>query len=198
MLTQFSDEFEAIYCQRRTDRLHFVRPSIHTPSHMPYETARVGPGIIYSQWTLERTIGNLGEEIKQHSDPFANLSQRALRRCQVNALKAMIPDLEPPENPLPRGSLDLGDGYVLLTATDNASREVDEFEGAAIRAYLVSAGHPPSALWKPVVTRWSRVRLPNGQVARSAWKEKLKPIEKLRCARNIKVCNVKLVSGLFL
>lgn len=108
----------------------------------------------------------------------------------------MIPDLEPPENPLPRGSLDLGNGYVLLTATDNASREVDEFEGAAIRAYLVGAGHPPSALWQPAVTRWSRVRLPNGQVARSAWKETLKPIEKLRCARNVKVSNLKLVSGL--
>ncbi|KAJ7789224.1 hypothetical protein B0H14DRAFT_2627433 [Mycena olivaceomarginata] len=137
MLTEFSDDFEALYCQRRADRLHFVRPSIHTPSHMPFETARVGPGIIYSQWTLERTIGNLGEEIQQHSDPFANLCLRGLRRCQVNALKAMIPDLEPPENPLPRGSFDLGGGYVLLTATDNAARDVDEFEGAAIRQYLI-------------------------------------------------------------
>lgn len=28
----------------------------------------------------------------------------------------------------------------------------------------------------------------NGQVARSAWKEKLKPLEKLRTARNVEVC----------
>lgn len=187
ILTQFSDGFEDLYCQRRADRLHFVRPSIHTPSHMPFETARVGPGIIYSQWTLERTIGNLGEEIKQHSNAYANLSQRALRRCEVNALKAMIPDLEPPENPPPRGSLDLGGGSFLLTAMDNASREVDSFEGAALRAYLVAAGQPPSDLWAPTVTRWSRVRLPNGQIARSNWKEDLKPISKLRCARNVQV-----------
>ncbi|KAJ7088158.1 hypothetical protein C8R44DRAFT_751990 [Mycena epipterygia] len=49
-IMEFSDEFETIYCQRREDRLHFVRPSIHTPSHVASETAhRVGPGIIYSQ-----------------------------------------------------------------------------------------------------------------------------------------------------
>lgn len=28
----------------------------------------------------------------------------------------------------------------------------------------------------------------NGQVARSAWKEKLKPLEKLRTARNVEAC----------
>jgi hypothetical protein len=76
MLTKFSNEFEEIYCQHRTDRLHFVRPSIHTPSHMPPEVEQVGPGIIYAQWGIERSIGNLGEEIKQHSNLFSNLAQQ--------------------------------------------------------------------------------------------------------------------------
>ncbi|KAJ7041114.1 hypothetical protein C8F04DRAFT_1303728 [Mycena alexandri] len=193
LLTTFSDDFETHYCQRRVDRLHFVRPSIHTPSHMPGETARVGPGIISSQWTLERTIGNLGEEIKQHSNAFANLTERALRRCQVNALKVMIPDLEPPENPLPRGSCDLGGDYVLLTAMDNIARPVSTLEAVAFRRYLASLGQNKDADWVPHVTRWSRVRLPNGQVARSRWKEINKPLEKLRMARNIKVlCNGKI------
>ncbi|KAJ6550878.1 hypothetical protein DFH09DRAFT_892146, partial [Mycena vulgaris] len=31
--------------------------------------------------------------------------------------------------------------------------------------------------------RWARLRLPNGQIARSAWKEMLKPPDKLRRAR---------------
>ncbi|KAJ6540106.1 hypothetical protein B0H10DRAFT_2138558, partial [Mycena sp. CBHHK59/15] len=44
--------------------------------------------------------------------------------------------------------------------------------------------------WVPYVTRRSRVRLPNGQVARSRWKETKKPLEKLRSSRNVKVdCN---------
>ena len=41
--------------------------------------------------------------------------------------------------------------------------------------------------WCPKVTRWARLRLPNGQVARSRWKESLKPLQKLRTARNVKV-----------
>jgi hypothetical protein len=187
LLTEFSDEYEALYYQRRSDRLHFVRPSIHTPSHMAPETARVGPSIIYSQWALERTIGNLGEEIKQHSNAFMNLAHRALRHCQINALKAMIPDLEPPENPFPHGSVDVGEGYVLLTATDTTSRPVNEAEGDAIKEYLLKSGQNYPEDWLPSVTRWSRVCLPNGQVARSAWKENIKPIEQLRCARNVKV-----------
>lgn len=39
-LTEFSDEFEELYYQRRADRIHFVRPSIHAPSHLAAETER--------------------------------------------------------------------------------------------------------------------------------------------------------------
>ncbi|KAJ7783928.1 hypothetical protein DFH07DRAFT_727206 [Mycena maculata] len=70
---------------------------------------------------------------------------------------------------------------------DSAAREVDEFEALAIRAYLSDAGQVLSETWTPFVTRWSRVRLPNGQIGRSKWKESLKPIERLRCSRNVKV-----------
>jgi hypothetical protein len=63
-------------------------------------------------------IGNLGEEIKQHSNPFANLSQHGIRHARVNALKAMIPDLEQSKatEDLPRGAINLGNGYILLCA----------------------------------------------------------------------------------
>ena len=71
---------------------------------------------------MEQTIGNLGQEIRQPSNPFANLSQRALQRCQVNALKAMIPDLEKSAPTVPQGGKDLSGGYILLRAKDRASR----------------------------------------------------------------------------
>ncbi len=67
---------------------------------------------------MERTIGNLGEEIRQPSNPFANLSQRGLLRCQVNALTAMVPALKPPNCDLPRGAMNIGDKYILLRARD--------------------------------------------------------------------------------
>jgi hypothetical protein len=183
-LIEFSDEFETLYVQRREDRIHFVRPCIHTLSHLAPETARVGPNIICSQWVMERHIGNLGEEIKQHSNVFANLAQRGLRRCKINALKAMIPNLEPPENPVPRGAKILSNGYILLRAMDNAARQVTLHETNAIKKYKEGLGDDSDV---PPITKWARLKLPNGQIARSAWKETLKSLENLRTARNVQV-----------
>ena len=67
---------------------------------------------------MECTIGILGEEIKQPSNPFANLSQSGSCHLQVNALKAMILDLEANMDRLPQNSNDIGDRYVLLRARD--------------------------------------------------------------------------------
>jgi hypothetical protein len=193
-LTEFSDEFELLYVQRRSDRIHFVRPAIHTLAHCAPEIFRIGPGIISSQWVMERTIGNLGEEVKLHSNPFANLAQRALRRCRVNALKALIPDLEPPENPLPRNARDQGGGYIFLRARDNVARPVTDIEGLAIRKYRESMNETLPANWEALVVRWARLRLPNGQIARSAWKETNKKEENLRVSRNVQV-NPRIFNG---
>ena len=190
-LVEFAHEFEVLYYQRRTDRLHFVRQSIHALTHLAEEALRLGPLICTSQWTMERTIGSLGMEIRCHVNPYANLSQRALQRCQVNMLKAMIPDLEGPDNSIPRGTKDLGDGYILLRARDRTARQVDVAESQALRRYLQSTHNKdlPEG-WAPKVLRWARLRLPNGQVARSASKEKLKPLERVRMARNVLASHV--------
>ena len=74
----------------------------------------MGPPIISSQWTMERTIGNLTQELRQPSNPYANLAQQALLRCQINAMKNIIPDIEESNDLLPRGAITLGNDYVLL------------------------------------------------------------------------------------
>ncbi|KAG6888033.1 hypothetical protein C0992_009848 [Termitomyces sp. T32_za158] len=88
-------EFEALYVQRRADRIHFVRPILHTLTHLSTEILRIGPGIVSSQWTMERQIGSLTSEIKQDSNPYANLSRRAVERAEVICLKATFPELDP-------------------------------------------------------------------------------------------------------
>lgn len=85
---------------------------------------------------MERTIGNLGEEIRQPSNPYANLSQRGLLRCQVNALVAMIPDLQHVPPTLPHGAVDLGGGYALLRARDRYDRAMRLCEAKALAAYI--------------------------------------------------------------
>ncbi|KJA13305.1 hypothetical protein HYPSUDRAFT_151736 [Hypholoma sublateritium FD-334 SS-4] len=198
LLISFAQNFELLYYQRRTDRLHFVRQSIHALLHLAPEVFRIGPPICSSQWTMERTIGNLGQEIKQPSNPFANLSQRGLLRCQVNALTAMLPEplagttcsVSDRGWQLPRGGIDIGNGYALLRAQDHRLRPMLKAEAAALTAYF-NRHHVnvsiPAPDWCPSVARWARLRLPNGQIARSKWKECLKPLDKIRIARNVKV-----------
>jgi len=135
---------------------------------------------------MERTIGNLTEEMKQPSQPFTNLSQRGVRRAQVNALKAMIPSLVK-DSADPRGSQDIGGGYILLFAKDETMRTLRGAAATAVREYMHQVTREDLTNWVPQVRRWARLRLPTGQIARSAWKEKLKPLQKIRMSRNVRV-----------
>src|SRR6266702_4789890 len=181
-LSSFAQEFEIVYCQCQATRIHFVRPCIHLLLHLPCEVMRLSPPVCSSQWTLECTIRNLSKEIKQHSNPFANLSQCGIRHAQVNALKAMIPDLnEDCGHSLPLGSNHLGDSFVLLRAQDTNPYSLRDCEADALRNLL------PSTLPDVSVRRWSKLQVPTGQNCYSAWKEKQKPLEKRRTAWNVKV-----------
>ena len=187
-LLSFSQEFEILYCRRLATRIHFVRPCLHSLAHLPREVVRIGPPVCSSQWTLERTIGNLGEEMKQHSNPFANLSQRGIRQARVNALKAMIPDLDVNgaiENHLPPGCKDIGEGYLLLRAREEEARPLRDCEAKALCNYLNVPPGPDTT--KILVRRWAKLRIPTGQNCYSAWKELERPLEKRRTARNVKV-----------
>ncbi|KAI5824775.1 hypothetical protein K523DRAFT_252480 [Schizophyllum commune Tattone D] len=188
LLVEFCDEFETLYAQRKPERLHFIRPSMHAPTHMPGEVTRIGPGIISSQWTMERTIGNLVEEIRQHSDPYTNLAQRGLLRCQLNALHNMVPDLLPNDDVLPRTAHDVGRGYALLSATDSAARPISAVKTAALAKYLEAQGETiPDGAWEPRIVRWARCHLPTGQDARSRWKEGYLPTNDHRISRCVKL-----------
>jgi hypothetical protein len=190
-LTSFVQEFEVIYCQRLSTRIHFVRLCIHSMVHLPCEVLHIGPPVCSSQWMLERTIGNLGEEIKQPSNPFANLSQRGIRHTRVNALKALIPDLAPDRNDvnhLPRGARDLGDNFILLRVWEKVPGPLQDCEANALRDFL-----PGSQLEDKIcVWHWAKLRLPTGQNCYSTWKEMQKPIEKRCTACNVKVHSILL------
>ena len=188
-LASFAQEFEEIYCQRLVTWIHFVRPCLHFLVHLPHEVICLGPPICSSQWTLERTIGNLGEKIKQHSNLFGNLSQCRIRRAQVNALKAMIPRLDTERSDggyLPYRSKDLGNGYVLLRACESDPHPFCDWEVDALYEYLGILSLRP----KVPVRRWAKLCIPTGQNCYSAWKETQKPLEKWWTAQNVKVHHI--------
>lgn len=89
---------------------------------------------------------------------------------------------------LPHGSFDIGNGYTLLCAKDETPRQISEAEAVAFCHYLVmqdgliDMNHTSMKL-----TRWARLRLPNGQIAHSAWKENMKPLDRVHISCNVKM-----------
>jgi hypothetical protein len=94
---------------------------------------KLTPGAYSTQFTMKCSIGNYGQQIHQPSNPFANLSQIALRESQLNALKAIFPELDnTAEHSLPRYSHDNGDGYAFLTPRQKRPEKVLGVEGDII------------------------------------------------------------------
>ena len=162
LLCTWQHDFKLIYYQLHHDRLHFVRPAVHQVIHLMPEAFQKGPPICYVQWTMERTIGNLGQQIRQPSKPYANLACEGMQHCQVSALLSIMPELNTPPNTLPYGSVDIGDGYILLRKCSKYSISPDGVLAQAFNEYLAI----PQLL--PRITKWAWLLLPNGQIARSA------------------------------
>ena len=178
-------EFEVLYCDRKPDRLHFVRQCVHSISHLARETHRLGPLWLSSQWTMERVIGYLGSLLRQPSNPFRNLAAQTRRVVHTNALIAMWPDFEKSTDN-PQGSKDLGNGYLLLGPKDTSAHHLLPIEQAALNEFF--AGYPGAEdIERQTVYRWGRLRIPTEQVARSRWKELERCSNMARTDRNVKV-----------
>ncbi|KIY48821.1 hypothetical protein FISHEDRAFT_42610 [Fistulina hepatica ATCC 64428] len=170
LFLEFSMEFEILYYQRKTCQLHFCCPCVHLLSHICPSISYWGSLGMLAQWTMERLIGDLGREIRQPSNPYQNLAQWGIIRAQMNALKALIPDLECDDSAkLPRGARTFDNGYVLLRRVDaRAQNFVDTPEGIALEAFGDYGGTDINI---SRIYRWGRLRLPNGLVACSKFKE---------------------------
>lgn len=132
-LVQFAEEYENIYYQQRVDRLHFNRPCIHTVLHTSPEILRVGNGCHMDQYTMEHAIGDLRKGIRQPSNPFGNLAQLALWQAQINAMKAICPELdEDLVQHLPQYSCNLGQRYALLRPCERMAQGFSDIELQAI------------------------------------------------------------------
>ena len=185
LLLQWVIDFELLYYQRNPDRLHFVRPCVHSLTHLARETYRIGPLWLTSQWAMERVIGYLGSLLRQPSNMFRNLAAQAKRVAYTNALIAMWPDLQEIAGE-PRGSIDLGDGYVLLGPKDTSPYQLPFNEYAALETFF---SNYPDAEGVDIrsVYRLGRLKVSDEQIARSRWKEMERCTDMARTDRNVKV-----------
>ncbi|KAF7314579.1 hypothetical protein MKEN_00931300 [Mycena kentingensis (nom. inval.)] len=109
-------------------------------------------------------------------------------------LWSVMPELDP-EKPLPVTAIDLGDGRVLLRARDRYRQRITGRAGQVVRAYVEQhSGEQYADRYTPALLRWARMRLPNGQIARSAWKESHKGLTRVRMARNVRYLDEELDS----
>ncbi|VDC01264.1 unnamed protein product [Peniophora sp. CBMAI 1063] len=196
LMNEVYEEFEVIYCEKKTAPMHLVRHAIHIAWHMARDTTRFGMGCYISQYTCKRSIRILGALVRQPSNPYANLSNEAVILAQLHALYARAPELDPsaPSDKLPHTAIKLENGHTLLHATERTPRTVTGAERSAIVRYMAKAGIHKHALWDGRVERWARLLLPNGQIARCAWRETLKELHKLRISRNVKIIHGSTVT----
>ena len=118
---------------------------------------------------MERVIGYLGSLLRQPSNPFRNLAAQTKRVANTNTLVAMYPDFEDQKGD-PRGSKDLGNGYLLLGPKDTTLYHVSPAEQTTLDDFF--SGQPGAEdIDQQTVYRWGRLKLPTEQVARSRWKE---------------------------
>ena len=83
---------------------------------------------------MEHAIGDLGKGIRQPSNPFGNLAQLALQQVQINAMKAICPELdEDLVQHLPQYSCNLGQGYALLRPHERMAQGFADIELQAIQ-----------------------------------------------------------------
>ncbi|KAF9786834.1 hypothetical protein BJ322DRAFT_1106936 [Thelephora terrestris] len=97
----------------------------------------------------------------------------------------MFPFLSP-TSPLPSGSIPLNSGHTLLGAKDKTPFKLPHNLSQLIYNYFAANGVMLPGIQGLRIVRWARLKLPNGQIARSLWKEKEKCFDQLRKARNVK------------
>lgn len=185
LLLQWVLDFEILYCRRMPDRLHFVRQCVHSLTHLATETYRLGPLWLSSQWTMERVIGYLGSLLRQPSNVFRNLASQAKQVATTNALIAMWPDFERKKED-PRGSKDLGDGYLLLGPRDSFPYQLSREEQRALDQFFENYPDDNDTN-RHTIYRWGRLKIPTEQIARSQWKELERCSDMARTDRNVKV-----------
>jgi hypothetical protein len=83
---------------------------------------------------MECVIGVFGSLLHQPSNIFSNLWEQAKKVVEINAVVAMWPEIEIKTGE-PRGSLNLGQGYILLGPKDTKPYPLSPAERTALATF---------------------------------------------------------------
>ena len=161
-LLEWVVEFEHLYYQQKVEQLHFVRQCVHSLVHLGPKTTRLGPPSLSAQWTMERVIGVFGSLLRQPSKLFSNLREQARQVAEINAVVTMWPEIETQRGEL-QGSLNLGQGYILLGPKDTKPYVLSPAKQTALIDFYSSLPNPEN-IRRRSIYRWGRLEIPIGQV----------------------------------
>jgi hypothetical protein len=157
-------KYEELYVKRKSERLHFVRPWIHLLLHLANKVFLKGPPVNYTQWTMEQVIGYLKEGLHLHSNPYANLAWVATRLCQVNAMKAMVPDLVSRKRSVYETGRNLGDGYAALHPRKESLKQLSPAHAEKLDSFMEEHELEADQEWHQShkACKFAHVAVPNG------------------------------------
>ena len=145
-------------------------------THIAPETLWAGPLSCYTQWTLETTKGNLGQEIQQDHDLYTNLTQQAIIHAQLDMLQAHYPKIKIEVNSRSTSSLPINAcifesalGYGFIPCCEEYPAPLLDDEHSALLSHWQHMGWPNQHSWPNTVCCWAKLALPNGQCVQSVW-----------------------------
>ncbi len=160
-ICDFLTDFEAIYVHYDPEKVSRMRlcifQLIHIPSHIEwYGSIKLG-----SQATVERTIGELGHQIRSKKAPFANLASLIYERQLIQLLSLYYPELDPFKNSPAKTKAPLFSEFYVT--------KKDYLPGTSFYNHLqaISETLTISLDSNSGIKQWGKFRFPNGTVLNS-------------------------------
>jgi hypothetical protein len=161
MIRTFLLEFEEIYVGKNPENISRCRLCIFQLIHVPQHIEWYGSVRIGSQSTVERAIGEMGQQIRSKKAPFSHLGNLIFERELLKVLLLYYPelDLREPET----------EGKLLLPLSQKKIRKTERKNHTALANHISALctwlGEPYSL--DIVLKRWSKLQLVNGDVLSS-------------------------------
>lgn len=110
-LAQFCEQNEVLYIADDVALVNRAPMCIHQLLHVADHLRWLGSLRHYSQYPMERTVGQVGRMVHSQKEPWANMVNELVIHARIQLLSLIYPQISPPLDPPPEDPvLDLNDG----------------------------------------------------------------------------------------
>lgn len=161
-ISTFLTQFEQLFVGDDPEKIQRCRLCVFQLIHVPIHIKWYGSIRLGSQATCERTIGEMGHQIKSKKDPFANLTNIIIERESTRLVQLYHPELVSPRHSLQRQGLSLHQALPFKFPETPADATETALHLGAIRSLYNSEN-----LGIRAIERFGKATLSNGHTLRS-------------------------------